>query len=431
MDTTNQQTQQVPTISPTLAINQQMNRLAQAGKEVYRFGFGQSPFPVPAHVVKALQEHASKKDYLPTAGLTALREQVARHFSQRNSIAYHAENVVIGPGSKELIFLTQWISESTLLVPTPGWVSYAPQARMLGREAVWLDTSVENNYCLSSATLAHYCERNPDSSKLLILNYPNNPTGQSYSSEQLEALAAVARKHGVIILSDEIYGALHFADQHQSIASFYPEGTLLTEGLSKWCGAGGWRLGLILIPDALLPWRNRMLELASETFSCVSAPIQYAAAVAYTPSEATETYLKHCRQILKCISNYLVTQLNRANIHTPAAVGGFYLFPDFSFYQKQFKDSAINHSLDLCRAMLNEAGVALLPGTAFGCPPEHWLARLAFVDFDGAAALDWCAKNGSEQLGNSFLENCCPKVIKGTEALLSWISSLEKTNQKP
>lgn len=420
MDTTNQKTHTPPTISPTLAINQQMNRLEAAGKEVYRFGFGQSPFPVPELVVKALQANAARKDYLPTAGLDLLRERVATHFSKRLSVPYRAENVMIGPGSKELIFLAQWVSESTVLLPSPSWVSYGPQAKMLGKEAVWLKTTAENAYRLSASTLATYCQQNPDAPKLLILNSPNNPTGQSYPTQELEALATVAREYGVIVLSDEIYGALDFADQHQSIARFYPEGTLVTEGLSKWCGAGGWRLGLILIPDELAHWRNRMIELASETFSCVSTPIQYAAATAYEPAEDIHTYQKHCRQILRCISDYISTQLNSVNIHTLAATGGFYVFPNFSLYKSRFKDRTINNSPDLCRAILNEAGVALLPGTAFGQEPEQLTTRLAFVDFDGAVALDWCAKNGSDQLGFSFLENCCPKIVKGTTALLSW-----------
>ena len=407
-------------ISPTLAINQLSRELAEAGREIFFFGFGQSPFPVPDHIVKALQAYGSQKNYLPTAGLKQLREQVANHFSKRVSISYSWENVMIGPGSKELIFLAQLSGNSTLLLPAPSWVSYAPQAKILGKEVVWLKTCPKNNYCLDAATLEEYCQANPTSKKLLILNSPNNPTGVSYYPEELKALAEVARKYSIIVISDEIYGALNFYDKHQSLATYYPEGTMITEGLSKWCGAGGWRLGLIIIPNELRSWQDRMLSVASETYSCVSAPTQYAAVEAYRESPLTDQYLVAVRAILKTIARYVAKELHEAGIICSIPEGGFYLFPDFSKYTEELHRRGIKDSKTLCQRMLTESGVALLPGIAFGRPEEEFTARLAFVDFEGALALKWCEEKETTDLDHHFLQSCCPQIIKGTQSIISW-----------
>ncbi len=124
--------------SATLAINEQCQRLQQSGRQVYRLGFGQSPFPVPATVVKALQDNAHQKAYLPTQGLPELRQAVASYLKRTEGIECAAEQIMVGPGSKELMFLLQLTYEAQLLLPAPTWVSYAPQASIIGREVCWL-----------------------------------------------------------------------------------------------------------------------------------------------------------------------------------------------------------------------------------------------------------------------------------------------------
>lgn len=421
MDTTSHKTHNNSLVSPTLAMNQKMNALEKEGKKVFRFGFGQSPFPIAKPVVESLKKNAFRKDYLPTAGLDQLRETVAHHFSRRVSVDYQAENVMIGPGSKELIFLAQMIKNTKLLLPSPSWVSYAPQAKILEKQTVWLNTFPEDDFCLTATTLKKYCLSDPDSNKLLVLNYPNNPTGVSYTANELKELAAVARKYKLIILSDEIYGALNFYNNHISIARFFPEGTIITEGLSKWCGAGGWRLGVMLIPDALADWQQQMTSIASETFSCVSTPIQYAAVEAYRSSAEIETYVNNCRQIMKAIALSVKARFDEANIGSPAPNGGFYLFPGFNHYRSQLKNRGIEDSNQLCEKLLEETGVAILTGTAFGHSPEQLTARFAFVDFDGEVALEWVNNYGLDNLNQGFLNSCCPKIGEGVDRMINWI----------
>ena len=235
--------------SRTLAINEKSNELRKAGYEVYKLGLGQSPFPVPEPVVEALRANAFQKNYLDVKGLPALREAVASYRRRRHGTDCTGDDVLIGPGSKELMFLLQLVYYGDLVIPTPSWVSYAPQAHIIGRHVRWLDTRPENGWRLTADELELLCKDDKTRPRIVILNYPSNPTGGSYSSVELEAIAEVARTYGVVLLADEIYGELHHDGLHESIARYYPEGTISSTGLSKWCGAGGWRLGTFIFQE--------------------------------------------------------------------------------------------------------------------------------------------------------------------------------------
>ena len=237
--------------SATLQVNEMCDTLEREGREVFRLGLGQSPFPVPEPVVQALRDNAGRKEYLPVRGLEALREAVAAYHRRRTGTARLAENVLIGPGSKELMFLLQMVYYGDLVIPTPSWVSYAPQARIIGRHVRWIDTASANDWKLQPDDLEKLCANDPGRPRIVVLNYPNNPTGHTYSDRELQHLGEVARRYRVIVLSDEIYGEIHHQGAHVSIARYYPEGTIISTGLSKWCGAGGWRLGTFTCPRHL------------------------------------------------------------------------------------------------------------------------------------------------------------------------------------
>ena len=207
------------TESATLAINNQSNQLIRQGKHVYRLGLGQSPFPVPEVVQKALRQNSHQKDYLPVQGLQALREAVAKFHSKHDGTHFNADSVLIGPGSKELMFLLQVCYYGDLVVPTPCWVSYSPQAQIVGRQVVSIPTSFENEWHLQPDNLRQLCEQDPGRPRLVILNYPGNPEGGTYSQKTLKEIAEVAREYDIIILSDEIYGKLTHSGEHVSRCS--------------------------------------------------------------------------------------------------------------------------------------------------------------------------------------------------------------------
>ncbi len=409
-------------VSATLDINETSNRLISEGKQIYKLGLGQSPFPVPETVVRELQANAHQKDYLPVKGLPVLCEAVANYYRRTQNLPIQKNHVLIGPGSKELMFILQLVYYGDLVIPTPSWVSYAPQAHIIGRHVQWLKTEEENNWLLTPEELERLCKPDPSRPRIVILNYPNNPTGCSYPVDQLQALAEVARRYHVILLSDEIYGELNYAGNHQSIARYYPEGTIIASGLSKWAGAGGWRLGTFAFPEELKWLQEAMAVVASETFTATSAPIQYAAVKAFQGGPGLEKYLSHSRRILKSLSEWIWTRLTDSGVTVARPDGAFYMLPDFEGLRDRFQSRNINTGEELCRQLLQDAGVAILPGSSFGRPANELTARLAFVDFDGAKALAAAEQvPGDKPLDETFLRTNCERVLIAIDELCNWI----------
>ncbi|PLX88105.1 MAG: aspartate aminotransferase [Desulfuromonas sp.] len=408
-------------LSATLDINEQSARLQQEGRQIYRLGLGQSPFPVPEGVVRALQENAFQKDYLPVKGLPALRDAVASYYQRTQGVNFNGGDILIGPGSKELMFLLQIAYYGELAIPTPSWVSYAPQAHIAGRPVRWLQTRQQNRWLLMPDELEHLGRIDPTKPRIVILNYPNNPTGCSYTSEQLRELADVARRYKMIVLSDEIYGELAFAGDHQSIARYYPEGTIVASGLSKWAGAGGWRLGTFAFPEPLRWLLDAMAVVASETFTATSAPIQYAAVEAFRGSDDLERYLDNSRRILSRLSSWIWRQFCAAGIRVARPDGAFYMFPDFESERDRLRQRGIVNSTDLCRRLLDETGVAVLPGVCFGRPATELTVRLAFVDFDGGTALKAVVDRAEEVVSDAFLYEQCGRVTTAIERMVAWV----------
>ena len=401
--------------SATLAINELSQKLIKEGKEVFKFGLGQSPFPVPDIIVKELQKNAHQKDYLNVSGLIGLREEVANYHSNKNQYKYNAESVIIGPGSKELIFQTQLVLDCDLLLPSPSWVSYEPQAQILNKKVHWIKATAETNWHLDPEELDKTCASLNSVNKLLILNSPNNPSGTTHGN--LKELANVAKKHNVIIIADEIYAELDFTGEYKSITHYYPEKTIVSSGISKWCGAGGWRLGMLVFPDELSYIRDSVRTVASETFTAVSAPIQYAAIKAY--SEDHSEYLENSRLILKMIGDYIYKELSSVGVICQKPQGGFYMICDFSNVVN--KTHEINNDKTLCQKILNDIGFAMLPGSDFGMEEDKLLSRIAFVDFDGSKALKMISKE--KPSSDNFLDLTCPKIAKGISLLKDWIIS--------
>ena len=397
--------------SSTLKINEISRELEIKGEKIFKFGFGQSPFQIPLDIVNELKNNAHQNKYLPMQGLEELRKVVAKHTSNKKDYNYNSENVVIGPGSKELMFLLQVLFEGEIILPAPSWVSYAPQA-IIGRNKIQtIQTKRENNWFPTGTEIEQVILKDKNKNYLLFLNSPNNPSGQV--CKNLEEISQIAKKYNLIILSDEIYSELSFDENFQSIANFCPEKTIISTGLSKWCGAGGWRLGYFIIPNTLNNLRDSINVLASETFSSVSAPIQYAAITAY--SKDYSQYINNSKNILKAVGNYVYEKLksNKVTINKPQ--GGFYLMPEFS--NKSFSTSS-----KMCDNLLKETGVVLLPGSDFGFDEKRMLARLSFTDFNGQEFMN-NLKN-EKKIDNDLILKFAPKIVEGVYKLKKWSESI-------
>ena len=409
-------------LSSTLRINELSNQLLREGRQVYKMGLGQSPFPVPESVQEELRANAYQKDYLPVMGLRELRSEVSDYISRTEGVRYTPDNVMIGPGSKELMFILQLVYYGDLVIPTPSWVSYAPQANIIGRHIRWLETDINTNWKLMPMALEELCRSDADRPRLIILNYPANPHGCTYSVDELKGIAEIARHYKLVLLSDEIYGQLHHEGAHVSIARFYPEGTIISNGISKWAGAGGWRLGTFVFPKELSWLKDAMATVASETYTSTAAPIQYAAVRAFQGGMDIERYLMHSRRILKALGQTLTDRLRTSGVQLVAPKGAFYLFPDFIEYRDKLSEHRIITSEDLCKKLLGDTGVAILPGSDFGRSASELTARLAYVDFDGARSLAAAEQVPADQpLDEAFLQTNCRNCVEAVDRICDWL----------
>jgi aspartate aminotransferase len=411
--------------SSTLLLNEQSALLAQSGQEVFRFGFGQSPFPVCQVLEDALKQNAYRKEYTEVQGVKPLREAVAAFHQKFEQRPVSEDRVFVAPGSKALLYSIMCAyTDAAVLIPAPAWVSYAPQAELLGHQTVLMPCSFEERYRLSPEVLESSLASASKTCQtlLVVLNSPGNPDGMSYTEQELQALVTVLKKYQALVISDEIYGPLHHTNEHISIAHFYPEATFVTSGLSKWAGAGGWRLGIAILPENYSPeLKAVMLGIGSETYSCAPAPIQHAAITAYADNEQMALYVENERSILKGIGLCVFKAIIEAGLRAHPPQGGFYILLDFSPYQQILSDIGISSDVEICQKVLKETGVALLPGISFGLPPNSLAARLAFVDFDGKAALaDINSQGWSHDLTLKYSE----KMLRGITKLKTFLQRL-------
>ena len=398
--------------SSTLVINEKSKELIKKGKKVYQFGFGQSPFPVPESIINELKKNAHKKEYLPIQGLPKLREAISNYLLNKTNTNYPKENIIITPGSKEAMLLMHVAFNGEIILPAPSWVSYEPQAQIGLNKVHWIETSRENNWFPTAKELEDKIKSvGIDKNIILILNSPNNPSGTI--CKNLKELAIVAKKYKIIILSDEIYTDLTFCNKYESISKYYPERTFVSGGLSKWCGAGGWRVGFFAVPNKLSGLLENIKTLASESYSTVNSPAQFAAVEAYSGNY--DDYKKRTINILRSVGSYVYSHLKSNKVLINAPQGAFYLMPEFP--NKKFRSSR-----ELCENILDDIVVAMLPASDFGFSSKRMLTRLCYIDFNGNEFLN--AVRNDKILSDEIIEKYAPNVVEGIKRLSNWAKNL-------
>ena len=398
--------------SSTLEINEKTKELLSKGKKVYQFGFGQSPFPVPEKIVNTLKDNAHKKDYLPIQGLPELRKHISNYLLRKTGVDYPKENILITPGSKEAMLLMHVAFNGEIILPAPSWVSYEPQAQIGLNKVHWLETKRENNWFPTAKELEKKVQTIGKKKNLIfIINSPNNPSGTT--CDNFKEIANIAKKYKLIILSDEIYTDLTFSNKYDSISKYYSDLTFISGGLSKWCGAGGWRLGFFAVPKKLSNFLESLKSLASESYSTVNTPVQFAAVEAY--SGDYKEYILKVRGILKAIGYYVYNNLRSNKILINPPQGAFYLMPEF-------KNQKYKNSTKLCEAILKETGVALLPGSDFGFKPKQMLTRLSYTDFNGEEFFKNITNYNS--ISDQLIEKYAPNIVEGVKKLSNWAKNI-------
>jgi aspartate aminotransferase len=358
-------------LSPTLAMNEAVRLRKSRGEQVVHLAFGEAGLPVHSLLRDALRESSGANAYGPVAGSTGLRSSVAAYYSRR-SLETEPSQIVVGPGSKALLYALLLVLDGDLVLPRPSWVSYEPQARLVGKEVLRVDIpavagGVPDPEALRSE-VGFARERGLDP-RILILNHPDNPTGTHADADLLADVLAVARDCGLHVLSDEIYAELaHSPETFVSAAVLDPDNVVVTGGLSKSHALGGWRVGVLRAPPNAFGRElvDRLTSAASEIWSCLPAPIDAAAQVAYAEPEALVEFVAAARTLHATVSEAAYAVVTDAGLACRKPSAAFYLYPDFEPLQAPLAEREITTSAGLSEHLLEDFAVAVLPGAAFG-----------------------------------------------------------------
>ena len=364
--------------SATLAAGALARQLRALGKTVYDFSLGEPDFPTPEHIcaaaVKAMKEGHTK--YTPANGILELRAAVARCYQRTYGIDYKAEQVVISSGAKHSLHTALAALASPgdeVIIPTPYWVSYSDLVQMTGATPVLVPTTLESGFKLQPAQLrAALTPR----SKVLMLNSPSNPTGAVYTRAELEALADVVLETNLAIISDEIYERLTFGEAKPTcfatLRSCLFERTLTISGASKTYSMTGWRMGWTCGPAHVI---KAMADIQSQQTGNPCSISQYAALAAI---EGDQGCVETMRQEFEARRDLVCKRLSTIRgIRCPVPGGAFYAFFDVSGnFGRTLGGVKVTDSASFCRAALEQAGVNIVHGAAFGA---EGYARLSYA----------------------------------------------------
>jgi aspartate aminotransferase len=371
-------------LSATLAANEAVAARRARGQPVLPLAFGEAGLPVHPALRRALAAATAANGYGPVAGHPALRSAAAGYWTRRG-LPTSPDQVVCGPGSKPLLFgLLLAIGADTAL-PRPSWVSYAAQAAIIGTRAHLVPAAPgEGGICdpaaLAAAATAAAAAGRPIGS--VVVTLPDNPTGRLPRPATVQALCQVAAAHQLVIISDEIYRDLVHdpATPVLSPAQVAPQATVVTTGLSKSLALGGWRIGAARTPDGPLGERLRQALTGggSEIWSTPVAPVQHAAALAFTePAQITER-IAASRSLHATVARAVAGVCAAAGLLVPIPQAAFYLYPDFEPWRDHLRARhQVATGPGLARLLLDRYGAATLPASAFGEHPGVLRLRLA------------------------------------------------------
>lgn len=409
-----------------LAFNENVKALKAKGETVYHFGFGESPFPIPDCMVQALQENAHQKEYLSIKGLLSLRQGIVKLNELEYGLELNPDNLIVAPGSKQLIYLIMVVFNGDVVVPCPAWTTYAPQVKLSGSKLVKVATEPgeKGGYKLSGKLLDEALEK-CSGNTLLILTNPGNPTGTCFTDAELAEIAKVCRKHGTIVVSDEIYAGLKFDKHHHSIMTHYPEGVILTSGFSKGTSAGGWRLGYCHFPEELHHLQEAVAAASSQTHSCGAAPMQYAMAKVLKENMGDiREYMLDCCKILQAVGEFCSRELQKVGVTGTFPEAGYYFMPDFQAFREKLKLRGIITGAQMTAKLFEDVKVAVMPSSNFLMADDDLSTRFCFVCFDGGIALRAYRGRGRPEIDENFVREFCGPVVEGVEKLQDWCRKL-------
>ncbi|MFQ5496972.1 MAG: pyridoxal phosphate-dependent aminotransferase [Nitrosopumilus sp.] len=416
-----------------LMVAEQRKKCASGGcfEEFYGLGFGQSPFHVLPVLAKALSESTEKGHYSDAEGILELREAISNFNKRHFNLDVEPSRIVVGPGTKDIINTLFEIIKGDVILPSPSWIGYRPQIHLLNKNFHTFFLKPEHNYKIQPKEFEEFVSKLHDEQHTLVLNNPHNPTGALYTKQELENLADVCRKYNVLVLADEIY-ALDTYDfsQFTSMGKVYPEGTFVTNGLSKDRSAGGYRLGSCILPTtSSKKLASDYKKIAATVYTNVSTPTQYAAIKAYESNSEIDQYISITRDIHRIMGTYLSEEWNKVEgVSTTKPQGAFYFFADFNQLADDLKRKNVMTSNQLGESLLScPFHIAVVTGDACLLEPGNYGARIAFVDYDGKKTFeDYKNKKPQNPLEElEFVLRNAPMMVRSVDSLKEWVKYIK------
>lgn len=407
--------------SATLAIDTRIRALRASGERVLHLGFGEAGLPVLPEVAKALAEAAERNSYGQVAGSQAAREAAAGYFTRRG-LPTEPEQIVYGPGSKALLYAVLAALPGDIVLPRPCWVSYAAQAALIGRQVIDVPVpdvagGVPDPELLDTAlTEAKSAGRRPG---VLILTSPDNPTGTIAPAGLVRAVVEVAERHGLWILSDEIYRDLAYEPRTvTSPAGLLPDRTMVTTGLSKAMALGGWRIGLARLPYDARQLTDDVIGIASEIWTSLAAPMQAVATYVFTEPPEVTTHVAASRRLHALVSRAVYEIFVEAGARCRRPSGAFYLYPDLEAFRTGLPDQVTGTGAAFAEYLLERHGIGVLTGEAFGDDPKALRFRVATSLLYGeSVGQRWAALQSADPLAVPWIDESLDQLREGLAAL--------------
>jgi aspartate aminotransferase len=367
--------------SATIMVTMKAMELKAQGKDIVSLGAGEPDFDTPEHIREAAIAaiNGGKTRYTAVDGTPELKAAIIEKFQRDNSLEFAPEQIIASNGAKQCLFNLMVASlnrDDEVIVPAPYWVSYPDMVKLADGQPVILATSVETDFKITAKQLQNSLTEN---TRMIILNSPSNPTGKVYTEEEYREIGEVLCEHPkVLIACDDIYEFIYWGEgPYRTFLNTCPElseRTLVINGVSKGYAMTGWRIGFLAGPEDMV---KAMRKVQSQSTSCPGSVSQAASVAALTgPQDCVEDM----RQAFRDRYEYMLGALNELpGVACPESDGAFYAFPSFHAFVDDRED--IRDDVELAEWMLEEAGVATVPGSAFGAPGHLRLSYAASMDY--------------------------------------------------
>ena len=398
-------------ISPTLQSKLFMEELVKQGKKVYNYGLGQNSVKQPQMYIDLVKKYAHKKEYASCEGVQPLN-QVLKTMYNNDQMKYE---ILVGNGLKELLFVVQSAFKGKIIHVTPSWVSYKEHIDLLERndDLIQFKTEACDRFRINVDVLDTVLQEiGDDIPKMILINYPSNPTGICYTNDEIESIAAVLKKHNTVVFGDEIYFNLCYNENQKSLADYIPNLVIRGSSVSKDLACGGYRLGWCAFPQTLYPFFAKCCNYASRVYSCAAVPIQYATAELLQNYVLCKSYSEKTKQLYSYIISELKPFLDNNYLEYPGIDAAWYVYLDFEHYRESLSKLGVQDGIQLSQYLMENYHIITVAGQHFS--DDGLRLRFALVDFDFDLE--------TEDIQSVNLEN----MKEGLRVLNNFLDSLEE-----